>query len=286
MSVLSKFGREVLEQAIKNRPLIATIAALGSLGLMGVLTYKEAPKIIKIKEKHKKKIEKIKTDDTLTSEEAKTKIVEARIETAKEALVPVGKIVGAFTLTAALILSINKAHNLRTEALIAAYEVSKGKVMGYENVLPDIVGPKKAEELKTKITSEVANKAAEGQASVIINDDTKCLCRDVFGNQWVGTYNDIEEAKNNLNADLQDCDVSLNDFYGYLPYCNRSKFGDEMLFLRENGKVDIRYSTQMDEWTHKPMIVIDYACSPRCMDKRYIMTSSEAKDRWRYGDLG
>ena len=286
-NVLKSFGKEVLERTIKNRPMIATIAAIGSLGLMGFLMYKEAPKIKEIKENHVIKVDEIKNDEELTEEEKKEALAEARVETAKEALIPIGKIAGSVVLTIALILSINKAHNLRTEALIAAYEVSKGKVMGYESVLPDIVGPRKAEEVKTQVAAEVANEQAKrnGYSTVVMNDDTKCLCRDVFGNQWCGTYNDIEEAKNRLNEYIitDNCDATLNDFYDFLPGCNRTVIGDDMIFNRENGAVDIRYSTTMDELTHKPMIVIDYHTAPKCTNKRYACTKEEITEKWRYG---
>ncbi len=290
MNVIKNFGKEVVEKVIKNRPVITTVAALGSLALTAVIIYRETPKIKKVKEEHDIKIDEIDSNPELSEDEKKAKKHDAMIESAKDIAIPVGKIAGGIILTGALIISINKAHSLKTEALIAAYEVSKGKVKGYEDILPEVVGPKKAEEIKTKVMGDVANEHAERRGfsnqNVCIMDDSTCICRDVFGNQWIGTYNDIEEAKNNLNADLQDCDCSLNDFYDYLPGCNRTSFGDEMLFLKENGKVCIRYSTIMDEYMHKPMIVIDYDCAPRCTNKKYIMTSDEARDHWRYGDLG
>ena len=45
--------------------------------------------------------------------------------------------------------------------------------------------------------------------------------------------------------------------------------------IAENGTVDIRYSTIMDEVNHKPMIVIDYHVSPKCHNPRFCASASE-----------
>lgn len=285
---LKELCSEIMNKMVENRPMIVTMAAIGAAGLTGFIIFRKSPEIRDIVAESKEKIADIEEDESKTAEEKKAEIDKTKTETMKQLACPIGMIAGGAVLTVGLIWGINKAHNIKTEVLIAGYKVATGKVAGYEKILPEVLGEKKAEEVKTQVAGEVANRAAErnGFGTFIMNDDSKCICRDIFGNQWIGTYNDIEEAKNNLNADLQDCDCSLNDFYEYLPNCNRTSFGDEMIFLKENGKVSVRYSTMMDEWTHKPMIIIDYDCAPRCMNKKYIMSSDEARDRWRYGDLG
>lgn len=279
MNVIKNFGKEVVEKVIKNRPVITTVAALGSLALTAVIIYRETPKIKKVKEEHDIKIDEIENNPELSEDEKKAKKHDAMIESAKDIVIPVGKIAGGIILTGALIISINKAHSLKTEALIAAYEVSKGKVKGYEDILPEVVGPKKAEEIKTKVMGDVANEQAERHgysSNVCIMDDSRCVCRDVFGNQWIGTYNDIENAKNQLNTMLvEGTDCTLNDMYDFLPDCNRTAIGDDMIFEAENGTVDIRYSTIMDEVNHKPMIVIDYHVSPKCHNPRFCASASE-----------
>lgn len=284
MNVVKKFMMQVGDTMIKNRPVITTVAAIGAFGLTIYAVVKEAPKINEVKERHQEKIQEIEDLD-ISEAEKQTKKKEATIESAKEVAKPVGKIAGCSLLTVLLILGINKAHSMKTEALIAAYEVSKGKVMGYEKALPDLIGPKKAQELQTEVAAAVGEEQAiihgDKGTTLYITDESKILCRDIFGNEWIGTYNDIEAAKNEVNAMLS-CNesVTLNEFYSWLPNCSDTTIGDEMTFEAENGNIDIRYSTTFDHRTHKPILIVDYHCEPVCTSARF----SRNKDG-NYGDF-
>lgn len=272
---LKKLGTEIMDKVVQNRPMLATAAALGAAVLTGVIIFRESPKIRDILDERKEKLEK-----DGNSEEEVNKI---NADTMKTLACPIGKIFGGAVLTGALIYSINKAHDLKTEVLIAGYEVAKGKVHGYESILPEVVGEKKAEEISKAVSAQVANEAVKrnGNGTLIVQNDTECVCKDVFGNQWVGTYNSIEEAKNSLNSDILDCDCSLNDFYGYVG-ANRTVVGSDMMWFK-GDLISIRYSSDIDEYSHKPIIVVDYDIAPKCMNKRYRPTDQQLNDHWRYG---
>ena len=284
---LKKLGTEVLDTMVKNRPMLTTIAAIGAAGLTGFIIFRKAPEIRDIMAESKDKIADIEADESLSAEEKKAQTNAVKTETLKDLACPIGMIIGGAVLTGALIVSINKAHDLKTEALIAGYEVAKGKVVGYEKILPEIVGEKKAEEIKNQVASTVAkeNSEARGNVTVFTDVGSKHICRDVFGNEWIGTYAEIEEAKLKLNEYMSqdECDATLNDFYDYLPNCHPTVFGQDTMFLRKNGWVDIRYSTDMDENTHQPIIIVDYDTAPICMNKRFKMTDAEETAYWRYG---
>lgn len=274
---LKKLGTEIMDKVVQNRPMLATAAALGAAVLTGVIIFRESPKIRDILDERKEKLEK-----AGDSEEEVNKI---NTETMRALVCPIGKIFGGAVLTGALIYSINKAHDLKTEVLIAGYEVAKGKVHGYEDILPSVVGEKKAEEISKAVSSQVANEAAKrnGNGTLIVQNETECVCRDVFGNQWVGTYNSIEDAKNQLNELILECDTDLNTFYDFVG-AERSKIGNDMVFLKTNGMIGIRYSSDIDEHTHKPVIVVDYHIAPKCVNDRYRLSDKEMSDRWRYGN--
>ena len=274
---LKGLAKEVAGKVIENRPKLATGAAIGALGLTIYLAITEGEKVRKGLKARKRKIDEVKADEDISEEEKAEEIKIANQDCIKEIGIPAAKIAGAALLTAGLIISIDKAHSAIESTLIAGYQVAVGKQHGYEKILPEVVGEKKAEEIRKTVSAKTAEDMASGKQPIpCIFPESACECKDIYGNVWYGTYNDIEEARNNINNDILDGDeVTLNQFYDYLPNCNRTVIGDDMVFDPKCGKVVITYHTEMNELTHRPTIVIDYDCAPRCVSDKYMQKYEE-----------
>lgn len=208
MNVFTKFMKNAANTYIKNKPAIMTGIALVSLVTTVAIAMKEAPKIKEVVDEKQENIERIKDDEESGFSEADKQeaIRNEAIDGAKKIAVPMLKIGVAFGITVFAIMGINKAHTAREVAASALLESYKNQIAAYENKLPDLIGKKKAEEVKHDVIVEAADKMCEAHGTnkekyKEINYNDRVPMRDDFGNRWIASKQELDKAINYLEAE-------------------------------------------------------------------------------------
>ena len=208
MNVFTNFMKSAANTYIKNKPAIMTGIALVSLATTVVIAMKEAPKIKKVVDEKQENIDRIKSDDQSGFSEAdKQEAIRNEVtDGAKKIALPMLKIGVAFGITVFAIMGINKAHTAREVAASALLESYKNQIIGYEQKLPDLIGKKKAEEVKHDVIVEAADKMCEAHGTnkekyKEINYNDRVPMRDDFGNRWVASKQELDKAINYMEAE-------------------------------------------------------------------------------------
>lgn len=208
MNVFTNFMKSAANTYIKNKPAIMTGIALVSLATTVVIAMKEAPKIKEVVDEKQENIERIKSDDQSGFSEAdKQEAIRNEVtDGAKKIALPMLKIGVAFGITVFAIMGINKAHTAREVAASALLESYKNQIIGYEQKLPDLIGKKKAEEVKHDVIVEAADKMCEAHGTnkekyKEINYNDRVPMRDDFGNRWVASKQELDKAINYMEAE-------------------------------------------------------------------------------------
>lgn len=208
MNIFTKFMKNAANTYIKNKPAIMTGIALVSLATTVVIAMKEAPKIKEVVDEKQENIERIKSDDQSGFSEAdKQEAIRNEVtDGAKKIALPMLKIGVAFGITVFAIMGINKAHTAREVAASALLESYKNQIIGYEQKLPDLIGKKKAEEVKHDVIVEAADKMCEAHGTnkekyKEINYNDRVPMRDDFGNRWVASKQELDKAINYMEAE-------------------------------------------------------------------------------------
>ena len=208
MNVFTNFMKSAANTYIKNKPAIMTGIALVSLATTVIIAMKEAPKIKKVVDEKQENIDRIKSDDQSGFSEAdKQEAIRNEVtDGAKKIALPMLKIGVAFGITVFAIMGINKAHTAREVAASALLESYKNQIIGYEQKLPDLIGKKKAEEVKHDVIVEAADKMCEAHGTnkekyKEINYNDRVPMRDDFGNRWVASKQELDKAINYMEAE-------------------------------------------------------------------------------------
>ena len=208
MNVFTNFMKNAANTYIKNKPAIMTGIALVSLATTVIIAMKEAPKIKEVVDEKQENIDRIKSDDQSGFSEAdKQEAIRNEVtDGAKKIALPMLKIGVAFGITVFAIMGINKAHTAREVAASALLESYKNQIIGYEQKLPDLIGKKKAEEVKHDVIVEAADKMCEAHGTnkekyKEINYNDRVPMRDDFGNRWVASKQELDKAINYMEAE-------------------------------------------------------------------------------------
>ena len=208
MNIFTNFMKSAANTYIKNKPAIMTGIALVSLATTVVIAMKEAPKIKEVVDEKQENIERIKSDDQSGFSEAdKQEAIRNEVtDGAKKLALPMLKIGVAFGITVFAIMGINKAHTAREVAASALLESYKNQIIGYEQKLPDLIGKKKAEEVKHDVIVEAADKMCEAHGTnkekyKEINYNDRVPMRDDFGNRWIASKQELDKAINYLESE-------------------------------------------------------------------------------------
>lgn len=229
--------------AKKRSPSILTACSV--VGLVGTVYYAyRAGKVIpKIVEKKKEELSKCKKED----KEARKEVVFEGIKEAAPSTVPV-LLLGASTT--ACIIGSNSISSKRIATLSAAYALSETAVKDLNRKMVEVVGEKKAREVRDSIVKEkLEENPPTADSRVIITGQGDVLCKDGFSGMYFrSNAAKIEQAILALSYQvMQEMYVSLNDFYYHLGLDN-AMIGDEFGWTSDDlvqGKLPISISAQL-----------------------------------------
>lgn len=248
-SAVSSFARGVQASMKKNMPTILTSIAITGGITTTVLAVKATPKALELIEERKKELDVEKLEPV------------ELVKTTWKCYIPAA-LTGSFSIACAI--GANSQHSKRNAALAAAYKLSETAVTEYKDAITEVVGEKKAKQVKEQIDKKHIENNPVSSTQVIVTGKGKSLCYD----HWSGRYfeSDIEtirRAANNINHELLTGMgyASLNEFYSELKL-EPTSAGEDLGWNIIDGQVEVEFSSLIaDDGT--PAIVIDFKRRPR-----------------------
>lgn len=243
-----KFFKNVKDVTTRHKPEI--LMFIGATGLLTTtfMAVRATPKALKHIEDEKKRL----NTDKLT-------VVETVKVTWKD-YVP-----ATITGTASLICLIgSSSENLkRGAALTAAYKISETALTDYKDAVKELIGDKKMQEVKDKITKKHIDKNPVSKNSVIITEKGSTLCYDaISGRYFYSDMDRIKKAEHVVNRRiLNEMYISLNEFYDELDL-DHIPLGNDLGWKVEDGYIELTFGSHLTD-DGRPCLVIEYNVAPK-----------------------
>ena len=171
-------------------------------------------------------------------------------------------VIGSATITC---MCVSHSIDLRRQAALASlYSISEKAIKEYESKVKEVVGEKKAGQIKDEIHKDHITNNPPVEDDIIRTGNGDTLCYDEWSGQYF--YSDAEtirSAVNTLNEAMNNSDdfISLNALY-YELGIRQTKLGDEIGWHRHyEGLIDLMFSSQLSQ-NNKPCLVMDFYNSP------------------------
>ena len=239
---LSKGIGKIMDFADKHQREILLGCTIVGVISTGITAWRNAPKAQEILESHKKAMDEIPEEN---KEERRDEVIETVKEMAPLVAPPV--LLGGLTIAAAI--GGHSASSKQIAALSAAYSISEKALTDYMDKAKEVVGDKKAKEIKDKINEEKAGELAPSNSNVLNTGNFHTPCFDVAsGRYFYSSAEKIRQACNNVNHEIMDeYFVSLNELYNELGLPPIT-LGEDLGFTIDGGLIDID-----SVFTAKPM---------------------------------
>ena len=246
--------------------------AIAGVVITAVTAWKAGIKADELIKKHRQEFEKLEDDYTdedgeMTEEEYKACKKDLVISAVKDIapIVAPPVIAGAGTIIS--VVGGYKVASNQIAVLSSLYTMSKEALSDYQDKAKEMLGAKKAQDIKDSIASDkVANNPPKDDM-VISTNHGSVLCLDDYSGRYF--YSDpeyIRKCINDINLQLRDeYFVSVNDFYEKLGLSN-CKLGSELGFCMDDGYLNVSFSFTGAEIGGKeniPCLVLNYDVSPK-----------------------
>lgn len=252
---LKKIGSNISSAMDKNAPTILTIAAVVGVVATSVMTAKAAPKAKEI------------LDDIHEREEEQGEKIPAaeKIKEVAPVIAP-PMLMGAATV--ACIVGSNVAAAKKIEGLTTAYGIAKEALSNYEAATKEVVGEKKALDVKDTAQKKLVenNPPSKAGNDIYITGRGNVLCYDPYsGRYYRSNFESIRKSVNDLNYRMRDeMWVTLNDLYDELGL-PQIKVGESLGWNINCGNIEIQHTAMVTE-NDEPCLVIDFYNKP---DSKY-----------------
>lgn len=206
----------------RNAPTILTITGVSALIFAGVVGCKMTPKAIALKQEAEDDLELKRLDGETTKKELTKFEV---IKTMAPAYLPA--IALGFT-GAMLIFAANHINLKRVAAVAGAYSITANNFKEYKAKVEEMVGSKKAEQIKQNIVSDYVQEHPPMETKIIETGHGKTLFLDKFSGQYFYSDADyIVHVENLLNQGLmQNGSVPLSEYYRLMGFANTPSIAD------------------------------------------------------------
>lgn len=166
--------------------------------------------------------------------------------------------------SAACIVASTHISMRRLATMTAAYAMSENSFKEYKEKAVELLGEKKEEEIRGKVSKDYIDKHPPYNAIVENAKGGATLCLDKLGGRYFYSDADtIRRTVNDLNHMLNmDYHVALNDFY-YLMDMKESGIGDTFGWCLTDGDlINVEFDTELTpEGT--PVLVMNFTTGPR-----------------------
>lgn len=234
---------------------------LTGLGVLGVfqtarMAYKAGPKGKEIMEAKKQDLKDTSPDDHA----AKRAVVG---EMVKEMTPVVGPPIAMGVATSACILGSHHVSSRRIAAISAAYSITETALKDYQEKTVELLGKKKAQDIREAISKDkvAKNPPSQGSSQIIMTSDGDVLCFDSYsGRYFRSNAQKIGSAINRMNHNLRnEMYISLNDFWIDLGIPTLP-MGDEFGWNIDdciNGEIPIHITAILTP-EEQPCLCVDY----------------------------
>lgn len=244
----------------EKSPAILAGVAVAGVAATAYMAYKSGLRAEKVLEHHREEIKLCKPDDKVAKKEVWS-------ETTRQML-PL--IVGPTLMGISTILAILGSQSIskrRIAALSAVCTASESTIKTLNEKMVDVLGERKALELKDEVTKEKFRKQGkDATLNGIVLPSGDVPCKDLYtGRTFPCNAQKIHEAALKLSAYLmQEMYVSLNDFYDLLGQ-EHCKMGDDLGWNVDEvsgGIIPISITATLDQ-NEVPCLCLDYDVSTR-----------------------
>lgn len=246
--------------------------AIAGTVITAVLSWKAGIKADKILAEQREKMDKIENDNVdKDDEELKIAKKDLTIETIKKMapIVTPPVLAGASTIIA--VVAGYKSASTQIATLSALYSMSEKALSDQLEKTKEIVGPKKAQEIKDEIAADkVKNNPIETSDKVFRTGNGETPCYDPKTDRYFySSPESIKAAANRINHRMmEEYYISLNEFYDELGLPD-TELGELVGFNVEDGLIDIdnMLSATMGK-NDIPTLVLEYEISPKFSEHR------------------
>lgn len=170
-------------------------------------------------------------------------------------------------LTGASIIFENHKSAKEIAVISAAYTLTKTNLTDIQNKMNELLGEKKAREIRDRVAKDHYDKGTKPPASgpIILTGGGNVLCKDEYTGRFFNSSPvKIQQAINETSASLQrEMFIPLNDFYERIGL-DPVKMGDNLGWRMEDtydGTIPITFSAILGE-NHIPCLVVEFDVSP------------------------
>ena len=270
---------ELIEKGVKfadehQREIMLGGAIAGTV-VTAVLSWKAGIKAEKVLNEQKEKMKGLEEDYSdeeigMTEEEYKNHKKDLTIETVKKMAPVVAPPVISAAGTIISVIGGYKVASNQIAVLSGLYSMSEKALADYQEKAKEIVGPKKAQEIKDEATvSRVKGKDVPTD-KIFFTGNGETPCYDPKTDRYF--YSSpvaIKDAANRINLRMmEEYYISLNEFYDELGLPD-AELGEMVGFNVEDGLIDIEhmFSATMSKGDI-PTLVLDYEVSPKFTEHR------------------
>lgn len=250
-----QLANDVWSMAQKKSPAILSGLSVAGIVATAWYSYQAGKKVPDILERRRKDLKDVKPGDR----EARKAVNKEAIKDLLPAVAPPVVMGGT---TVACVIGSNTISTKRIKALSAAYAISESAVKELNGKMIEVLGERKARDVKDAIVKDHLEKREPiKESQVIVTGDGDVLCMDSFSERvFKSNALKLEQIITKLSVDCQqDMSVSLNDLYfelGLRQINSVEDFGwsvDDLV----KGRLPISISAQFTE-DQRPCLCLDY----------------------------
>jgi hypothetical protein len=169
--VITSAGNKIVRTASKNSPTILAGVAIAGVVATAVMMVKSTLKAKEVLEDHEDQIamleEKFENDPSIEEDTQKEMRKQVTINTAKKLAPIYAPAIITMGMTIACVVGCNSVHIRRQAALAAAYNISESTLRNYETKAKELIGAKKADQVKDESNIERIKSIVSGSPAVI-----------------------------------------------------------------------------------------------------------------------
>lgn len=255
MTVLGK-----LEQLMSRKsPSILAGTAIAGTITSAYMWYKAGPKVEKIKKNYESDKRLIAKGDIQAEKDLHRQYTADIAMAVAPATIMTGATIGC-------VIGSKAIDAKRIAVLSAAYSVSESTARNLENKMEELLGEKKARQIKDaivkdKLRSDNNGNAPTDSSKIIMTGKGDVLCKDLYSGRFLRSNAQmIESAVAKLSYDmLSEMYVSVNDFYDEIGL-ERVPMGNDLGWTvddTDHGKLPITLTATLTE-DKQPCLCIDY----------------------------
>ena len=267
MGSIARLGKMGLSAMNRNLPSILSGAAIAGIVATVWTTYKATPEINSALESAKWDKADRESENKPEAEDISAENVNLTAWETFKAVAPyVWKPAACVVFSAGCVIAANVLNVQRLTMLAGAYKLSEKKLHEYEEKAKELLGEKKATELRDEVVKEMASDVPE-DVDIVHTGNGDQLCYDAFRDKYFySSVEAIRTAESTLNKALVSGDtVTLNELY-YELGLGEVKFGEAFGWNtytegRGYGKcldIDLTFDAREINGERKVVCILDY----------------------------